>query len=142
MPAILLGWNPAVWNEWDYDQIVDEVRERGTWEDRWSVGNHVNISPGADAWLYRQGRSDPGLLGHGIVKTAPFVDVHYADQRKTSHYVDVLFDRLLPVDDRILKEELIARVPGVAWNSVLQSGWFVGEAHEEELRRVWADHTQ
>jgi hypothetical protein len=142
MSAILLGWNPAVWSEWNYDQVVDEVRERGALERRWSVGNHVNITPGADARLYRQGRSEPGLLGHGIVRTRPCIDVHYADQTKTSHYVHVLFDKLLPIENWIRKEELIARVPKVPWNSILQSGWFVGEANEEELRSVWTDCAQ
>lgn len=56
MSAIILGWNPDVWNDWDYNTIVAEVNRTGRRNETWSVGNHVNIARGADAWLYRQGK--------------------------------------------------------------------------------------
>jgi hypothetical protein len=86
MFGIVLGWNPHVWNGWDYDLILDEVTRSGHGARRWSVGNHVNIPTGVDAWLYRQGRSEAGVIGHGIVTSEPYVREHYADPTRTSHW--------------------------------------------------------
>lgn len=139
MTAHILGWNPDVWNDWDYDQVIEEVSTSGAWRDRWSVGNHVHVNVGASAWLYRQGNDEPGLIGHGTVTSTPYVDVHYSNPAGVSNYVDVVFDHLLPVGEQVPRDLLESRVPGVKWRYIFQSGWFVHDDDEMALGKLWAE---
>ena len=67
MTAIILGWNPDRWNDWNYPAVVARVAATGLHLERWSVGRHRNIAAGTDAWLLLQGDRGRGLIGHGVV---------------------------------------------------------------------------
>ncbi|WCI09584.1 HNH endonuclease [Arthrobacter sp. OVS8] len=67
MTAIILGWDPDRWNEWNYAAVVKHVAAMGLHLEPWSVGHHRNIAAGTDAWLLLQGDRGRGLIGHGIV---------------------------------------------------------------------------
>jgi hypothetical protein len=139
--AIMLTWNPDVWNAWDppYEEAVAATSRGNVVPSRWSVANRVNIPVGADAWFLLQGRQR-GLLGHGVVTSEPFRDRHYVDPTWRSSYVMVDFDRLLSLEDRIPIEVLRTEAPSVKWNSFRSSGMSISPEGSLELERVWERH--
>ena len=115
MTAIILGWNPDRWNDWNYAAAVERVAATGLHLERWSVGRHRNIAAGTDAWLLLQGDRGRGLIGHGVVLSEqpepgpPYVP--NAAQR-TAMYVQVAFDSLLPPGEQIASTFSRRRCPG------------------------------
>jgi 5-methylcytosine-specific restriction enzyme A len=142
MAAIILGWNPDRWDGWepDYPTVLELVGETGTFPNRWSVGRRRNISPGADAWLLLQGRHGRGLIGHAVIRSSPYPDVHFEDPGRMSMYVDVEFDALLPRGDQLPAGILSQRVPGVRWDSIHGSGAGIGPDSEAAVRNLWAEY--
>lgn len=123
MAAIILVWNPRLWNAWNYDSVIEQVAETGQFLDRWSVARHRNIQPGTQAWLLLQGpdQTGRGLIGHGVVMS----ETHAAqstDPGSTLRYVNIAFDALLPLGDQIPTSILASEAPGVVWNRVRGSG--------------------
>lgn len=141
MTAVLLGWNPARWDDWQpsYPEAIDSVARTGVFRDRWGVGNTRRIPVGADAWLLLQG-SIRGLIGHGTITSTPYRDAHYANAGETSLYVNVDFDALFPVGDQIPMEVLLERVPDAGWRTTFSSGRRVPEIEEPAIRAIWAEY--
>ena len=138
MTAIILGWNPDRWNDWNYAEAVERVAATGLHLERWSVGRHRNISAGTDAWLLRQGSHGRGLIGHGVVVSERAeAGPHYSEPGKTAMYVQVAFDSLLPVGDQIAPALLRESVPGVPWSGVFGSGLAIGPSEEAGIRTLW-----
>ena len=139
MAAIVLTWNPAEWDRWkpSYDWAVDRVERMGRLVDRWSVAHRVNIDPGAEAYLLRQG-TDHGVVGHGLVTSSPSPDEHFNDPSRTINYVDLEWDRLLPLSEIIPREALEAEVPGFNWRQgARSSGNSLSEAAQDQLAQLW-----
>lgn len=139
MAAIILTWNPAEWDAWDpsYDAAVERVESTGRLPDRWSAANRVNIDPGTEAYLLRQGDGH-GLAGHGLVTSHPFPAEHFNDPARTTNYVDLVWDRLLPLSDMIPRDLLEAEVPDFSWRQgARSSGNSLSEAAEEQMARLW-----
>ncbi|GIF16707.1 hypothetical protein Ate01nite_67390 [Actinoplanes teichomyceticus] len=141
MAAVILGWNPQRWNGWTpgYDQLVPGVSPARTLAGSWTVGRRVNIPEGTDAWLLMQGRRR-GLVGHAVVTRAPYPGPHDRDPGAVTNYVDVAWDGLLPVEDRIEPHVLKAEAPGVAWDYVFGSGTTVPAAAEQQVHELWRRH--
>ncbi|HEY8701683.1 MAG TPA: HNH endonuclease [Arthrobacter sp.] len=142
MKAIILGWNPDRWNNWDYSAVIDQATETGQARERWSVGRHRNILPGAGAWLLLQGRSQHGrgLIGHGIVTSETYEAPHFSDPAKTMQYVSVTFDALLPLGSQIPPDALAEAVPEIQWGRFRGSGASIPQEAADRLRRLWQDH--
>lgn len=142
MAAIILVWNPGLWNAWNYDAVIDQVAETGQFLDRWSVGRHRNIQPGTQAWLLLQGRGQHGrgLIGHGMVMSETYEAPESSDPGNTVQYVNVAFDALLPLGDQIPTSVLASEAPGVVWNRVRGSGRAIPPGLEPELQRLWREH--
>lgn len=142
MTAIVCGWNPELWNSWDYETVVGHVRESGRILERWSVGRHRDIAPRAEAWLLLQGQSryGRGLIGHGIVTSEVFETEHYSDPARTLRYVDIEWDALLPLGSQIPSAVLADAVPRVRWDSFRESGRTLPAESEPELRRLWQEY--
>lgn len=139
MTAIILTWNPAEWDRWNpsYESAVVEVRLKGQLRDSWSVAHRVNIDPGTEAYLLRQG-ADHGLVGHGLVTSSPFPGPRFNDPSATTNYVDLVWDRLLPLSDMITRDMLEAEVPGFNWRQgARSSGNTVSDAADDQLARLW-----
>lgn len=141
MAAIILGWNPLRWDGWEpsYDTVVDRIKKEGPETHRWSVANRINIGIGTEAWLLLQGRQR-GLIGRAAVTTPPFRDVHYADPTKTINYVEVSWQSLLPLTDRLTPDILEAETTGVGWDQVYGSGKSVPRAAEMAVQAMWRRH--
>jgi 5-methylcytosine-specific restriction protein A len=64
----------------------------------------------------------------------------WSDPGRTAYYVDLDWDLVLPIVDRLPIDELAAQVPGHHWNSVLASGQQLVAPGDEQLEAVWAAH--
>lgn len=139
--GILLGWNRDLWDEWpdSYEGVVNRLMAGGRYTYRWSVGRRLEVTPGADTWLLRQG-GPYGILGHGIVVSEPFEDAHFARPGETSRYVDVEFDVLLNEEDILPRDLLEAFIPEISWRSHYTSGNRVFAPANARLKQLWTEH--
>lgn len=137
MSAIILGWNPQRWPWEDYDEWVNEVRLNGPTASTWTVGRRINITAGTDAWLLLQGERR-GLVGRAIVQSPkPYEVPHFADETRTTNQIDIEWQSLLPIADRIPPLTLNAEVPGAPWNHVYGSGAPVPADSEAAVHELW-----
>ena len=136
--GVIMGWNPGLWNEWpvSYSAVVETVAGGSPFVTQWSVGARRAVEPGTDAWLLRQGGSH-GIIGHGLVLTDTYEDVHFADPRRTARFVDVAFDSLVVESDRIPREILEVVVPEIAWRFQFRSGNRVSTEANQRLHDLW-----
>jgi 5-methylcytosine-specific restriction protein A len=141
MAAIILVWNPALWNDWNYEGVIEQVAERGRFLGRWSVGRYRNIQPGTQAWLLVQGQAQHGrgLLGHCVVMSESYEARQHSGPGGNVRYVAVAFDALLPLGDQIPSSVLNAEVPGVEWNRFRGSGRPIPSGSEPDLQRLWRE---
>ena len=136
--GVIMGWNPGLWNEWpvSYSAVVETVAGGSPFVTQWSVGARRAVEPGTDAWLLRQGGSH-GIIGHSLVLTDTYEDVHFADPRRTARFVDVAFDSLVVESDRIPREILEVVVPEIAWRFQFRSGNRVSAEANRRLHELW-----
>jgi 5-methylcytosine-specific restriction protein A len=128
MSAIILGWDPASWDRWNYAAAVDRVAASGLHVEPWQAGR--DIPAGTDAWLVLQGTHGPGLLGHGVVAGTG------AGQPL------VAFDALLPLGDHVPADVLTGALPGAPWQRLGEKAGGasveLGPGEELHLRDLWA----
>ncbi len=155
MTAIILGWNPDRWKQWNYPAIVDRVAGAGLHVEPWSAGFHQDIRTGTDVWLVLLGRHGGGLIGHGVVVSdRPEPGPHWPEAgaadsggaastrsapEPATLFVSVAFDALLPLGEQIAVDVLEAGAPGVPWNGFPGSGLKVDPADEALIRSLWSD---
>jgi len=139
--GIILGWNRDLWDEWPdtYEGTVNRLIAGDRYETRWSVGKRVDVPPGTEAWLLRQGRPF-GVIGHGTVTSNTFIDAHFANAGETSRYVNVEFDVLLLEEDLLPREQLELLVPEVKWRHQFTSGNRVPATANARLKQLWTEH--
>lgn len=140
MAAVVLGWNPATAfgagpGRADYRMAASTVHDTGLFGTRWRVGRGQRLDPGTDVWLFAQGRHGRGLLGHGVVASAPQPGA--ALPARLGLLAGIVFDLLLPPGDALPAEGLAESVPGVNWNAVRSTGTVVPVSAETGLRTVW-----
>lgn len=138
MVAVLLGWNPGVGDTWPgYSRVVDELGAAGVHRRAWPTGTGTQPGPGADAWLLLHGKTGTGLLGHGVVASAPH---HAGNLVGAAPCVDVDFDVLLPLGDQIPVDILAARAPLTDWAAAATSPCQpVPEEQARAIRELWAE---
>lgn len=151
MTAIILGWNPDHWNDWNYTDALGHIAATGLSLQPWSVGRHATVPAGTDAWLLLQGDHGRGLVGHGVVASdvAPdaFSGLPGSDSPVASDgtpdpvrmLVQMVFDALLPPGEQIAVEVLGDALPGIAWGADDVSGLIVEPADEAAIRALWRD---
>lgn len=142
MAAIILGWNPRLWNDWNYEAVLEQVAETGQFLEAWNVGQHRKIQPGNQAWLLLQGEGPHGrgLIGHGVVMSESYEAPQRSGPKSTAWYVSVAFNALLPLGGQIPSSVLCGEVPDVAWDTFRGSGRFIPTESGPGLQRVWREH--
>ncbi len=145
MVAVLLGWNPGVGDTWPgYSRVVDELATAGVHRRAWPIGTGARPTPGTDAWLVLHGKTGSGLIGHGVVASAPYLaagpDLPLS-QLPGEACVDVDFDMLLPLGDQIPVDILAARAPLTDWAAAPVAGGCqpVPEEQSRAIRELWAE---
>ena len=130
----MLGWNPGVGDTWPgYSRVVDELGAAGVHRRVWPVAAGAEPAPGTDAWLLLHGKTGSGLIGHGVVASAPY-------PAGTAPCVDVDFDVLLPLGDQIPVDTLAARAPLTDWAAAATDACQpVPEEQARAIRELWAE---
>lgn len=137
--VVILGWNPKKWDAWDppYEEAVKATHRGEVLPARWSVAARRNIAPGTEVFLLLQGKRR-GLVGHGVTSDWPFPAPHYSEPDRTTNYVPLEWDALLPLESRIPREVLELEVPDFKWRSVYSSGWPMSDQAAADLRALWS----
>jgi 5-methylcytosine-specific restriction protein A len=152
MSSIILGWDPARWNRWNYAAVVGQVAATGLRLEPWSVGH--GVAAGTDVWLLVLGAHGPGLIGHGVVLSdQPQLPAGHAAGVKAAQedagqegtrdqgpaaFIQVAFDALLPLGDQVSMQVLTDAMPGIPWDSV-SPGTELEPGAEAIIRTLWAD---
>jgi 5-methylcytosine-specific restriction enzyme A len=140
--TFLLMWNPDNWSwaDSDYATTVTLTGAGRRVEDRWSVGlRRQGISAGDRAYLLRSHR-DRGLVGSGQFTSEIYEDEHWDESGRDTRYADLMWELLLPVEDRIPVEVLKMKVPDVRWDRLQGSGVLVPDQSKQRLDRLWDDY--
>lgn len=140
--GVILCWNrddPDTWPVDEYQEFRSWVTDEGPQEGGWSVGRRKNIQPGVHALLLAQGQKHPrGLVGHGIICAPPSPDEHWKDPASITNYVRVIWDNLLPWEEPIPIDELVACAPQLPWRTGIQgSGFPVAPGALSALLDLW-----
>jgi len=131
MSSIILGWDPARWNRWNYAAVVGQVAATGLRLEPWSVGR--SVAAGTDVWLLVLGAHGPGLIGHGVVLS------EHPLEPAAGTVIQVAFDALMPLGDQVSTQVLTDAMPGVPWGSV-HPGTELEPGDEAIIRAFWADY--
>lgn len=144
MNAIIVGWDPARWNRWNYAAVVEQVALTGLRLEPWGVDR--GVAAGTDVWLLLLGAQGPGLIGHGMVLSERGDPEEPAQPKPaaTSDHAEIIlqvaFDALLPLGDQVPATVLCEAVPGVAWDGDDIAGVDPGPGNEGLIRALWATH--
>ena len=144
MSDIILGWDPARWNRWNYAAVVEQVAVTGLRLEPWNLGR--SVAAGTDVWLLLLGAQGPGLIGHGVVlseQEEPEEPAHPGPATAPDHaefILQVAFDALLPLGDQVPAAVLDEAVPGVAWDSAEAEGMTLESRDEATVRALWATY--
>jgi len=131
----LYTWNPGKWEWEDFKDIVASVLAGKRKRMHWSCGRTRRIRAGDRFLLVRVGVEPRGIIGSGVVTSAPYSLPHWdAAQRadgKEALRTDVEFTSLSAHPIMTLKE-LERRYPDVVWTPQ-NSGNLVGEETANEV---------
>jgi 5-methylcytosine-specific restriction protein A len=98
MSTHLFAFNPKLWNWPTLAGDIRTLRRRGHFDTEWSCGRFRNIEPGSRAFMVRLGVPPKGLIGSGVVMTAPAERDHWVESKRArgtlSRSVMLRFDEL------------------------------------------------
>ncbi len=140
MKTYLFTWNPKRW-DWDnFDEAYTQVAQHGFVDEPWSCG--VTKKPRTEdrAFLLRQGKVHPGIVGSGaVLSERPYEDDHWDGSDRTALYVDIRWDTLLhPSRQAILPRAALStgNLRDVHWNTQSSGITIHGDA-AAELEELW-----
>jgi hypothetical protein len=138
MGTVVLGWDLDRGTRWvpPYDQAVTRLALTGPVTAPWYVGRGPAPAPGTHVHLMLQGHTR-GLVGRGIVRSAPFLAGAPDHGGTLGAYVLIEWDRLLPITDRITPEQLAHQVPRVNWANTYADVLALPEGVGDELDLLW-----
>jgi hypothetical protein len=109
--------------------------------DSWAIGNRRGgMSADDRVFLLRQGRQRGIVAAGRLVDGSVFERGHWDDGTKMVRSVEVAWDHVLPVDERLTIEELQAQVPLYHWNAILSSGQVMSPPSDALVERTWVSH--
>ena len=109
MSTHLFAFNPKLWNWPTLARDIASLRRRGHFDIEWSCGRFRSIEPGSRAFMVRLGVPPKGLVGSGVVMTAPAEREHWVDAKRAQGVLsrsvvlrlDELFDSPLITFDEL-----------------------------------------
>lgn len=137
--AIILSWNPDVWNWPENIDVVEQTRSGISIDQHWSTGNTKTLNPGQRVFLYRQ-INFRGIVGSGRTTSGVFEGPDYENPNVPKRYVHVNFDCILNEKDVLPAEALIARFPSFNWKRIQASGISIPSEIALPLESLWRDH--
>lgn len=146
MSSYIITWNPSRWKDWkpeDYDRQVQTTAKGKLFPFGWSCGNTKSIAECDRVFLFRQ-ESERGLIGSGYVTRGSYLDPHWDQARAKKGdkalYIDYDSDVLLPTEERLPVEDLIAANVDVPWHKMLAGGMSVPAESADRLEQLWQEH--
>jgi len=137
--TILLTWNPNRW-KWDrLDEMVEEVKERGSCLDQWSIGRSKDIAPGDRFYLLHLGAEPRGIIASGWVSSEPESQPHWDGSEASTLYVDIEYDSLHRPDQSILLLDVLkSSMPDQHWTPQ-SSGTTLRPEYATKLNELWTN---
>lgn len=83
MSTHLFAFNPRLWNWPSLAGDIRALRRRGHFDIEWSCGRFRAIEPGSRAFMVRLGVTPKGLIGSGVVMTAPAEREHWVEAKRS-----------------------------------------------------------
>ncbi|MHD0279577.1 hypothetical protein [Rhodococcus aetherivorans] len=136
--AYLLTWNGDQDNfsDEELEMLIRKTSGNHTCKYGWSAGSRVNPLPaGARVFLLRQG-TDRGIFGSGRLDDGEI----YYDSPQWPSAINVTFDKVVPIADRLPRDVLMKANPSGGWKQAQQSCWPLTPADEKLLEKLWATH--
>lgn len=147
MAAIILVWNPDRSDGWNYAAAVERVNENGQFLAVWSLTGPDQIPAGAEVWLWLQGRTRCGLLGHGTVVAGALREepesagepgpVPHGATHTGHNRIAVAFDALIPPGDELPPSLFADSVPDIPWAAPMRPVTLLDPLLEAKIRAVW-----
>ncbi|MGB7981148.1 MAG: hypothetical protein WCF36_10205 [Candidatus Nanopelagicales bacterium] len=138
MGTVVLGWDVDRGTRWvpPYDHALTQSTLSGEVTAPWHLGVGRVPAPGTVVHLMLQGHTR-GLVGRGIVRSAPFVAGATDHPGTVGTHVLVEWDRLLPIDQRIGCERLAGQIPEMNWAGVYTDVLEVPDEIGARLDQLW-----
>ena len=142
MSTHLFAFNPKLWN---WPSLADDIRalkRRGHFDTEWSCGRFRAIEPGSRAFMVRLGVAPKGLIGSGVVMTAPAEREHWIDAKREA---GALARSVVLRLDRLFESPLITfdELEAPPWRrfrwGVRASGTRLPSALADALEPWWAE---
>ncbi len=89
-----------------YPIIQVEIDSAGRVEYGWSSGSRRNIQIGDTVFLLRQGNTNPGIIGHGIIQNRGEMVSHWDKEQNSKNKS---YNKVQVVWDSLYKEPLLSR---------------------------------
>jgi hypothetical protein len=140
---MILTWNPDKWH-WDEDDYLDLVERTAQGETEpgnWSTGNRIaGVLHGDRVFLLRQGTHGRGIVASGTVASEIYQAEDWDGSEESANYVDVLWQRVIPVEDALPTEVLKRQLPETNWDRLQMSGTFLKPELIGRLEELWSVH--
>lgn len=145
MPTYLLTWNPLKWEWENFDECVQQIKQQGYCERRWSCGITKRIEVGDRVFLLKQAKEPRGVIASGWAASNVYEAPHWDVTRPhdVAYYIDVQFDTLLDSNDQeamLSRDELNSReLSPMHWDSQ-SSGITIPDSVANVLELRWSNH--
>ena len=141
--VLILTWNPDkfYWDEDEYQDIVQQTAQGEPVPFDWSTGSRVGgVGDGDRFILLRQGTHGRGIVASGTVTSEVFQSDAWNDSGGASNYVNISFERVVPVEDALPTETLKEQLPETNWDRLQMSGTLLKPELITRLAQLWSDH--
>jgi hypothetical protein len=138
---MILNWNPDKWHwdEGEYLDLVERTAEGETTPGNWSTGNRIGGALDGDrVFLLRQGTHGRGIVASGTVASEIYQAEDWDGSGVSANYVDVLWQRVVPVEDALPTETLKRQLPETNWDRLQMSGTFLKPELVGKLEELWS----
>lgn len=89
--------------------------------------------------MLRQGTQGRGIVASGTVLSDIYEDQTWDESGGLANYVDVLLERLVPVEDALPTEVLKREMSETNWDRLQMSGTFI-KGSVDKLEELWSHH--
>ncbi|WP_420438263.1 HNH endonuclease [Candidatus Poriferisodalis sp.] len=136
----VLLWNPdsSSVDDHEFEMLQHDFSEENSLVRDWSVHRKGGVSIGDKMFLLRVKR-ERGIVALGTAESEIFEDEHWDGSDRIARYIDVVWQTILPVDDRMPIDVVVNVAPNTAWNSLQSSGAEVRVEDQESLLEAWYD---
>jgi len=140
---MILTWNPDKyqWDEAEYLDLVNQTARGEAVPGDWSTGGRLGgVFVGDRVFLLRQGTHGRGIVASGTVSSEIYQADDWDESGGFANYIDVLWERVVLVEDALPTEVLKQRLPETNWDRLQMSGTFLKTELIAELETLWSDH--